>query len=149
MLIEERRPGDASLTTLLDAAFQELVDRNGAQGRSPVKGGARYLVALVEGRAVGCDALQPTDDPHLGELKRMYVVPEYRGRGIAAGLLSELESLAGQHGYRGIQLATGIRQPEAIALYRKHGYEPVVPYGKYIDDPFTRCFLKTLVAAEA
>jgi putative acetyltransferase len=143
VLIEERRVGDVGLAALLDAAFAELVDRYGAEGHSPVHAEARFLVARTEGRLVGCCGLQPAG-PSIGELKRMYVGPQYRGRGIARVLLAELEKLAARLGYQRIRLATGVRQPEAIALYEKCGYTLVAPYGKYVGDPLCLCYNKWL-----
>ncbi|MFI6740235.1 GNAT family N-acetyltransferase [Nonomuraea sp. NPDC050451] len=143
MLIEERAAEDGELAKLLDAAFAELVARYGPEGRSQVKEGARFLVASVGGRAVGCGAVQRVDDL-TGELKRMYVLPEYRGRGIATSILGALEGLAWDLGYRRLRLATGLRQPEAIALYERCAYRPIAPYGKYVDAPLTRCYEKPL-----
>lgn len=144
MLIEERPAGDAELIGLLDAAFQELVSRYGPEGRSSVHAEARFLVVVVDGRAVGCGALQPTTDPGTGELKRMYVAPQHRGRGVASALLAAIEEMGRRLGYHGIRLSTGLKQPEAIALYEKHGYGLTAPYGKYVGDPVTRCYHKPL-----
>lgn len=90
VLIEERLPLDDDLSELLAAAFSELVDRYGSEGRSAVHPDARYLVAVVEGRTVGCGAIQPAA-PGTAELKRMYVTPSSRGQGIALALLAGLE----------------------------------------------------------
>jgi GNAT superfamily N-acetyltransferase len=146
VVIDERVVGDQELDGLLEAAFRELVARYGGEGRSIVHGGARFLVASVDGQGVGCGALQPTEDPLVGELKRMYVAPEFRGRGIASAVLSGLEELAVGAGYRAIRLATGERQPEAIAMYEGRGYRSTEPYGKYVNDLLSRCYQKTLVA---
>ncbi|MFC5822408.1 GNAT family N-acetyltransferase [Nonomuraea insulae] len=143
MLVEERDPGDLELAALLDAAFAELVVRYGLEGRSQVKDGARFLVASVDGLAVGCGAVQHVDDG-TGELKRMYVLPDHRGRGVARSLLSALEDLARDLGYRRLRLATGLRQPEAIALYEKCAYTLTESYGKYVDAPLVRCYQKEL-----
>ncbi|MCK2214535.1 GNAT family N-acetyltransferase [Actinomadura sp. ATCC 31491] len=145
MLIEERETGDGELAALLDAAFAELVARYGPEGRSQVRPGARFLVAVVDGQAVGCGAVQPVDEL-TGELKRMYVRPGHRGRGIAKALLGALEELAAGMGHRRLRLATGLRQPEAIALYERCAYTLTEPYGKYVDAPLTRCYAKALTA---
>jgi putative acetyltransferase len=87
-IVEERSSEDAELGELgelLAAAFGELVAKYGIEGRSQVKGGARYFVVLDEARcAVGCGAVQGfgADSEHSGdgEVKRMYVVPAARGR---------------------------------------------------------------------
>jgi GNAT superfamily N-acetyltransferase len=147
MKIEERTAADESLAKLINAAFQELVDRYGPEGRSRVHPDARFLVAVVDGQAVGCGAIQPGDPalPLLGEVKRMYVQPAYRGRGIARALLAALETLATDIGCTTLCLTTGVRQPEAIALYESSGYVRVEPYGKYVHEPLTRSYAKALV----
>lgn len=145
LVIEERPRTDRGLAVLLDAAFGELVSRYGPEGRSQVSDGARFLVAAVDGEAVGCGAVQRVDDL-TGELKRMYVVPSHRGRGIARSLLAALEALAHGQGCQRLRLATGARQPEAIALYETCGYTRVEPYGKYVNDPLSRCYDKALTA---
>lgn len=150
MVIEERSPDDPELARLLQAAYAELIARYGAEGRSEVRREARYLVAMGPGgEAVGCVALQPTpDDPATGEVKRMYVTPTARGRGVARALLTAVEELAARElGYRRLRLATGTKQPAALALYRSAGYAPTAPYGHYATQ--TRpvvCFAKPLAA---
>lgn len=145
MRIEERPGSDPELAGLLDAALAELVAKYGAEGRSRVRGGARYLVVSVEARAVGCGAIQPFD-AETGELKRMYVVPDLRGQGLSRKLLAALENLAVTMGYVALRLTTGDQQPEAIGLYESSGYERTEPYGKYVSQPGTRCYYKRLVA---
>lgn len=79
------------------------------------------------------------DDPQTGwadpaaEIKRMYVVAEYRGYGFARAMLAELERTAQVAGLRWLLLETGTRQPEAIALYYSSGYETVPAFGHYAD----------------
>jgi GNAT superfamily N-acetyltransferase len=80
----------------------------------------------------------PGPDPApaaVAELKRMYVVPAYRGRGFARAMLAHLEATAGAAGACWLVLETGTRQPEAIELYRAAGYIPVPPFGHYADQP--------------
>ena len=78
------------------------------------------------------------------ELKRMYVAPEARGRGIARALLERLEDDAASLGYTALWLETGTEQPEAIALYESHGYEPIAGFGRYKDEPKSRSFARPL-----
>jgi GNAT superfamily N-acetyltransferase len=148
-VVEERSSDDAELAVLLDSAFEELVARYGAEGRSQVKDGARYLAVLDDGgRAVGCGAVQAfgadSEHPGDGELKRMYVLPAARGRGLARALLAGLEDLARAAGHPVLRLATGERQPEAIALYESSDYVRTAPWGKYVDQPLTLCYAKVL-----
>lgn len=96
-------------------------------------GGWRAMDANGEGYADG-DA----------ELKRMYVIPEARGRGIARHVLSLLEEDARATGRTRMILETGDRQPEAIALYTSSGYEPCTKFGFYREYESSRCFAKQL-----
>jgi GNAT superfamily N-acetyltransferase len=102
-----------------------------------------FLVAWLEDVAAGCGGLRRIDDT-TGEIKRMFVTADARRRGIARGVLAELEATARSLGYTRLILETGVKQPEAIALYESHGYEPITPYGAYKDSPLSRCFGKNL-----
>ena len=89
-----------------------------------------FLVVRDEGRAVGCGGVCRFDETR-AELKRMYVVPDARGRGLGRLLLVALEDEARRLGYDGIVLETGDRQPEALGLYESAGYERIPCYGVY------------------
>jgi GNAT superfamily N-acetyltransferase len=78
------------------------------------------------------------------EVKRMFVAPGARGRGIARRILAALEDSARAAGRTRMVLETGLRQPEAIALYLSSGYEPTEKFGHYRDEPESRCYTKTL-----
>ena len=78
------------------------------------------------------------------EVKRMYVSPGSRKKGIAASILSELETWAGELSAAKCILETGKKQPEAIALYRKHGYRVIPNYGHYAEVDNSVCFEKEL-----
>lgn len=104
-----------------------------------------FLIVYVEGKAVGCGAVRLTD-PETGELKRMYVAPAVRGRGLGRRLVSALEEEARSLGARRLILETGIRQAAAIALYRASGFEPIPLYGEYRLSPDTSlCLGKALM----
>lgn len=107
--------------------------------------GVQFVVAWLDGQPIGCGALRPIDGTTI-EVKRMYVSPEARGRGIARHILEKLESLAAAAGYTVTRLETGIRQPEAIALYEKTGYLPIPCYGVYAQNPESQCYEKVLKA---
>lgn len=115
-----------------------------------------FGVGYDDGVAVACGGWRARDggDPELregdAEIKRMYVVDTHRGRGLARTLLAELERTAAAAGRRRAVLETGIRQPEAIALYLSSGYAPIPTFGAYRGSPDSRCFAKALpVAADA
>lgn len=104
-----------------------------------------FLVARLDGRAVGCGAVRRrSDDGPTGEVKRMFVVMDARGRGIARAILAELEAAAAALGYRRLMLETGTMQPEAMALYESAGWSAITPYGEYRFSPLSRCYAKSL-----
>ncbi|MBW1603922.1 GNAT family N-acetyltransferase [Streptomyces sp. JJ66] len=78
------------------------------------------------------------------EIKRMFVVPEARGRGLARAILAQLEADARAAGRTRMVLETGTKQPEAIALYVSAGYEPCAKFGYYRCEPESRCYAKPL-----
>ena len=102
-----------------------------------------FLIARVDGQDVGCGALRNLE-PGMGEIKRMFVVPDSRGRGIARGLLAALESRALELGHGTVRLETGKGQPEAIRLYKSAGYREIAGFGEYAGNPFSLCFEKSL-----
>src|SRR5471032_2236456 len=96
----------------------------------------RFAVARdAAGAAVGCGAIVLT--PEYGEIKRMYVRPACRGQGAARRMLAMLEQAAQAQGCPAMTLETGPAQPQALALYRRHGFEVCGPYGDYRDDPLS------------
>jgi GNAT superfamily N-acetyltransferase len=102
------------------------------------------IVAYMYGIAVGCGAIKPFDDQSM-EVKRMYVLPEHRGKGIAVTILQDLENWATELQYKKCVLETGIKQPEAIALYTKSGYQVTENYGQYKGIENSLCFEKQLI----
>lgn len=101
------------------------------------------LVAYENELAVGCGAIRPYDATTM-EVKRMWVQPEKRGQGIAVQILSELEKWAAEMNFEKCVLETGIKQPEAIALYKKCHYNITPNYGQYIGVENSVCFEKLL-----
>jgi GNAT superfamily N-acetyltransferase len=124
---------------LIARVQQEYVVRYGEQDLTPVDPAefappaGLFLVAYVDGTPAACGGWRAhgTDV----ELKRMYVTPDFRGRGLARAVLASLERTAAEAGYERVVLETGSKQPEAIALYRSAGYEPVPRFGYYADAP--------------
>ena len=103
------------------------------------------VVAYDGETAVGCGAFKPFDDDSV-EIKRMYVRPENRGVGIAVEVLKELENWAAELDFKAAVLETGKKQPEAIRLYEKSGYELIPNYGQYIGLENSVCMKKSLEA---
>jgi GNAT superfamily N-acetyltransferase len=101
------------------------------------------IVAYEDGRPVGCGAMKEYS-PDAMEVKRMFTSPESRGKGVASSILSELERWAAELSYQKCILETGKRQPEAIALYKKSGYQVIPNYGQYADVEDSVCFEKNI-----
>ncbi|WP_328547170.1 GNAT family N-acetyltransferase [Streptomyces platensis] len=106
-------------------------------GRPLATGGWRRQEDAAEGYAVG-DA----------EIKRMFVLPEARGRGLARRILAALEADARAAGRSRMVLETGIKQPEALELYASCGYALVEKFGLYRTYDDSRCMAKALVAED-
>ena len=102
------------------------------------------IVAFESGIAVGCGAIKLLDKNTM-EVKRMYVLPEHRGKGIASKILLDLENWAKELNYTKCVLETGYKQPEAIALYKRSGYRLIPNYGQYIGIENSVCFEKQLI----
>ena len=124
---------------LIAEVQQEYVVRYGSEDETPVDPAefapprGLFLVVYVDDVPAACGGWRAHETDV--ELKRMYVSPAFRGRGLARALLAELERTAAETGYRRVILETGQEQPEAIALYRSAGYAPVPRFGFYADSP--------------
>lgn len=104
----------------------------------------KHVVILFEGeKPIGCGAIKEYA-PHVMEIKRMYTIPESRGEGVASKILTELERWAIALNYKKCILETGKKQPEAIALYKKNGYQLIPNYGQYAGIADSLCFQKVL-----
>ena len=102
-----------------------------------------FWVAQVGEQAVGCVAVRPFTEA-IAELKRLYVQPAFRKRGIGQMLLATAEVAAIAWGYTHLCLETGAAQPESIRLYSRAGFQAVPCFGKYVD-PESRCYQKRLL----
>ncbi len=145
MRLEAASWDDADVRRLTAAQQVELrarYDGDGEPGTPP--SAADVSVVLVardaDGTAIGCGALRALGDG-VAEVKRMYVVPAARGRGVSKLLLAGLEDAARSRGWATLRLETGPRQPEAIALYEGAGYRAIPAFGAYVDAPDAGCSL--------
>ena len=102
-----------------------------------------FLVVRDDDRAVACGGIARFDETR-GELKRMYVLPDARGRGLGRRVLVELEAAARRLGYRALVLETGDRQEAALGLYISAGFEQIPCYPPYDSRELSVCFEKTL-----
>ena len=104
----------------------------------------KHVVVIYENaKAVGCGAMKEYS-PGILEIKRMYTVPQSRGKGIATKVLAELEKWAHELGYEKCILETGKKQPEAVKLYQKNGYKSIPNYGQYAGIENSLCFEKNI-----
>lgn len=101
------------------------------------------VVANQDEQSVGCGAIKEYDTNTM-EIKRMYVLPEKRGKGIASQILNELESWCMELGYRKCILETGKNQSLAIKLYEKNNYSVIPNYEQYTKVESSICFEKEL-----
>ena len=106
-------------------------------------GRGTFLIARLDGRAVGCGAIRLLDDV-TAEIKRMYVEPEVRGRRVGRAVLDALEEKARELGVRRLVLETGIHQHAAIALYTHAGYAQCDCWGEYTTSPTSVCYEKQI-----
>ena len=104
----------------------------------------KHAVVLYDNnQAVACGTIKEFNTESM-EVKRMYTIPKYRGKGIGTKILIELENWANELTYKKCVLETGKRQPEAIALYKKNGYKLIPNYGQYAGVDNSLCFEKIL-----
>lgn len=141
---------------LIEEVQQEYVVRYGEADVTSVRAEefaaprGLFLLGYLNGEAVACGGWRMRESTEPGfedgdvEVKRMYVIPAARGKGISRLMLAELEDAAFRAGRTRVLLETGTRQPEAIALYRSSGYQEVAKFGAYQDDPESVCFGKSL-----
>jgi putative acetyltransferase len=101
------------------------------------------VIAYENNKAIGCGCFKVIEDNTV-ELKRMFVMEGYRGKGIGAAILKELEIWAGDLGYSTIVLETGTLQPEAIQLYHKKGFQNIPNYGPFTGNELSICMKKVI-----
>jgi putative acetyltransferase len=108
-----------------------------------------FFGAFIDGELHGCGALKRMqDDGVYGEVKRVFVAPQFRGRGIARALMAHIEAHASDTGVILLRLETGVSQPEALRLYEALGYQRRGPFGHYGPDPLS-VFMEKRLATHA
>jgi putative acetyltransferase len=147
-----REPLDSPVARrLIEALNAELSGRYPEAGATHFRldpdevapGRGAFLVAYEGDEPVGCGAFRRLDRD-TAEIKRMFVVPERRGRGLAGAVLEALEGEARADGIVRLVLETGVRQPDAIALYRRFGFRDIPAFGEYIGSALSVCMGKDL-----
>jgi len=140
--------GDPDLIKLVKLLDADLAERDGQEHPFYAQfnkiDSIKYAVVAYENEEpVGCGAIKEYE-PGTMEIKRMYVTPENRGKGIATKILSELENWAAELSFAKCILETGKKQPEAIRLYEKNGYKLIPNYGQYAEVENSLCFEKEI-----
>ncbi len=151
MLLLQRTNSDNTdfheLVVLLDL---ELRERDGEEHVfyaqfNKIENIKQVVLVYQNNKAIACGAIKAYDANSM-EIKRMFVLPEYRGHKIAAMVLNELEKWTAEMGYHRCLLETGIKQPEAIRLYQRENYRLISNYEPYTNVADSRCFEKMLTA---
>ena len=149
ILIVAERPDTADAVMLIDeleqhlAPFYPATSRHGYSVEKLIKQGVAFFVARVDDVPAACGGVQFFGAEY-GELKRMFVRPQFRGLGLAKLMLEHLEQYAREHGVYLLRLETGIHQKEAIGLYERMGFQNIPPFGEYTDDPLSKFFEKKI-----
>jgi GNAT superfamily N-acetyltransferase len=123
--------------------YGDLIAASATPTNEPAVSRSAFLLARFGSQVVGCAALRSLTS-EVAEVKRMFVAQSVRRHGIGRLLLTNLEHIASGFGYCALRLETGVRQPEAIALYESHGFHRIPPYGDHVADPLSICFEKEL-----
>lgn len=143
------RLDDPVVKDLIELIQGEYVVRYGGPDDAPIDAAefapprGLFLLATIDGDPAGCGGWRDLGDGR-AEIKRMFTVAAFRNRGVARALLAELERTAAAAGIGDMVLETGAVQPEAIALYRSTGYDPIDRFGHYAGAPLSRAFGKRL-----
>ena len=144
-IITPESPGTADAIALiaeLEAHLEPLYPRQSRHGYSVdklVSEAVAFFLIRDDGVPAGCGGIKLFGSEY-GELKRMYVRPQFRGLGLGKSMLEHLAAYAREHGVRRLRLETGIHQVEAIGLYERMGFERIGPFGEYKDDPLSRFY---------
>lgn len=138
--------GNKDFIELVKHLDAELAKRDGSQHSFYAQFNSidllnHVVVAHKNKLPIACGAIKRFNDQAM-EIKRMYVCPEHRGKGIALKILTELECWTSELQYKKCVLETGKRQPEAIAFYKKNGYQLIANYGQYTNVENSMCFEK-------
>jgi putative acetyltransferase len=135
-------PDAVLLIQELDALLEPLYpseSRHGFSVQKLIDDGVAFFVLRDDGVPAACAGIKLFGTEY-GEIKRMYVRPQYRGKGFGKRMLERLADYARERGVTLLRLETGIHQHEAIALYERMGFERIKPFGPYREDPVSRCY---------
>ena len=124
-------------------SFYPPESRHGFSVERLIADAVAFFVLRADGRPAGCGGIKLVGREY-GELKRMFVRPEFRGAGFGEMLVEHLAAHALAHGVTLLRLETGIHQQAAIRLYERLGFRRIPPFGPYTNDPVSLCYEKRL-----
>ena len=143
--IEAERPDTEDARALIVELEDHLAplypteSRHGYSVEKLLREGVAFFVMRHDGVPAGCGGVQLFGADY-GEIKRMYVRPEFRGLGLGRLILDRLAAHARSEGVPLLRLETGIHQRAAIELYERWGFTSIPPFGDYRDDPNSRFY---------
>jgi GNAT superfamily N-acetyltransferase len=126
------------LSALLEADYPPA-SRHGLGVEQLLAQQVAFFVLRADGAPAGCGGVKFFGDAY-GELKRMYVRPQYQGRGLGAALVEHLAAYARERGVPLLRLETGVYQEAAIRLYERMGFRAIAPFGDYRATPLNRFY---------
>lgn len=148
--ITPERPDSAVGIALIDELGKYLAplyphdDEHGLTPEEMVIEGVAFFIIRSDDRPAGSGGVR-LHGTEYGEIMRMYVRPEFRGKGFGRLILQHLEKYSLEHGVRALRLKTGIYQPEALGMYERLGYVQIRPFGSYREHPLNRYYEKILL----
>ena len=150
MTIKRTNSSDKDFHFLVEKLNKDLLDRYGElqvfyNQFNKIDNIPNVVIAYMDNEPAGCGCFKKFDDSSV-EVKRMFVADEYRGKGIGAAILNELEKWAAELGNKTVVLEMGNKQPEAAVLYKKQGFAVIPNYGQYIGMEETSICMKKELA---
>jgi len=150
VIVEERADSTDAMRLIaeLDAILMPNYppeSRHGFSVEKLLSQGVAFFVIRVDELPAACGGVKLNGSEY-GEVKRMYVRPQFRGSGLARMMLDHLAAYTQQHGIDILRLETGIHQQEAIRLYERYGFQRIPPFGEYFEDPMSLCYEKRLTS---
>ena len=148
-VIAPEHPASRDATALiaeLDAHLTPLYpseSRHGFSVQKLIADAVAFFVIRDDGAPAGCGGIKLFGTDY-GEIKRMWVRPDFRSLGFGKLMLDHLTEYARSHDVRVLRLETGIHQHAAIRLYEREGFKRIPPFGPYRDDPVSRCYEKLI-----
>jgi GNAT superfamily N-acetyltransferase len=147
--IVDARPDSEAAQELIEeleaalSAVYPAESRHGYSVEKLLRQGVAFFVIRYNGEPAGCGGVQLYGTEY-GELKRMYVRPQFRGMGLGKLMIAHIEKYAREQSVRLLRLETGVHQLAAIGLYEQSGFKSIGPFGEYHDDPLSLFYEKAM-----